>query len=144
MKKFLLLFVGGFLLCSGAFAQSPVDSRLVDLYGQNYINQVQTNNPRLIEYWDFCLTSSYYVSGSGGKDLSDLPDFATVISKQGLPGPTTIDPDTFNPLAYLDVTDREQRAYYRLGNTGNLIVFYSRKEVTEKFNDFKGLTYPTN
>ncbi|MBT6685226.1 MAG: hypothetical protein HOB05_02760 [Bacteroidetes bacterium] len=107
------------------------DNRLFDCFENSYIEMLQEKNPSLIMYYNFFLDSSYYVV--------DLPaekqEFVNKLESLDLGNDQDI--KCVNVLKYDIKLDFEKITYFRLGNTQKMIVFYSGKELFEKYNDYR-------
>ena len=84
---------------------------------------------------------SWYVQDVNFKDLSDLKDFRTVNFKGT--GINLFDDgqnfriENFNPLLYEIKIQDKYPTVFKLGETGKIIVFYSREYFIEKAKETK-------
>lgn len=142
MRIVTLLFATCILL-SGGTAQTIVkaDERIKAVYEESYIATLEEKNPQVLEYLNFSLDNGYFI------DESFPPD-----KYETLPELFVIDPATkkviqesvtgemihgINILACRFERADNARTYYRIGDTGKVIVLYSVKELTAKFNEYK-------
>jgi hypothetical protein len=121
MKKNLYLF----LLITGSFttfvtAQStlshtttPIDSRLLEIYSGDYLENLQTANPFLLKRWGFYLDNSWY--------LTELP------AEKVMDSYATIRVDDFE-------RDWEKQTVLKIENTDRALVLYSGKRFNEMLN----------
>ena len=102
-----------------------IDSRLLDVYSKDYLQQLQTDNPDLLLYLTYFLDNSFYISELPPKKEK----FYTTV-----PG---VNPNNFNVLNLKLERDQYKRKYYQLGNSDKLLIFYSNQEFAKKFNEWK-------
>ena len=127
---FLIVIV---LITNFSFSQSTIDSRLTDIYSTEYIQSLDQNRINVLEYE---LDHSYFIIDNYEKNES-LPNLykrnmqTKEVTQETL---TTNDLDSFNVLNYAYEKKYNNRTYYKLGNTGKTIVFYSIKEFTKNYN----------
>lgn len=128
----ILLLFNGIL-----YAQTKVtpDKRLYSKYTEDYIDKLIVNNPNFLKYLNFSLDNSY-------KIIRDLNDLKTkdipLIKKFDKNSKTTsdvesIDLNTFNLMEYDFIRKHDSRNYYKLANSGAIIVLYSEKELIKNF-----------
>ncbi len=107
------------------------DSRLVDAFDLSFVNRIQKENPALVLYYNFYLDSAYYISvlpADKNEFLSNL---------KSIDVDDNIETSEINILMYKLDLNFEQRSYYRIGNSDRVMIFYSGKELNEKFNDYR-------
>ena len=127
---FFIIFVS---TTSFSFSQSTIDSRLTDIFSTEYIQSLDQNKIRVLEYE---LDHSYFIIDNYEKNES-LPNLykrnmqTKEVTQETL---TTNDLNNFNVLNYTYEKKYNNRTYYKLGNTGKTIVFYSIKEFTQNYN----------
>ena len=112
--------------------------KLFEFYGSQYLtkNQSKTRND-ILKYKEVFATQGYYIEDSP-KDISSFPDLLAVrrvTSKNNteLSKSTDISESGFNILTY-DINAKEQKQYFRIGNTGKILVVLPRKEIIKVFN----------
>lgn len=102
------------LLISNLNAQ--IDSRLTDVFTLNELQKLEKNNPDSLNFMHFILKEGYYfMDYPTGKsiDCENLPDFTKDELKQ------------FNFFKYnLKILNNKQN-YYKLGDTGKVLVILS-------------------
>lgn len=133
-KKFILgLFFFGSIF-TFAMAQAPahthisIDPRLYEAFDSQHLENLVTENPFLIQRWNYYLDNSWY--------LDDLPPEK---ESAEYPSVNIEDIENINIL----VLEREQqlrrdwdrRIIYRITGHQKVLVFYSGKEFTEKLNE---------
>ncbi len=108
------------------------DERLVEVYGNTYIEALKTNNPFLIKRLNFYLDNAYQV-------VEDAP-------RKGNTYPSVIisDLEKINILQ-LEKDQNLTRDYhkpviYSIANTNKILVYYSEKEFSQKLREH--LTQP--
>ena len=120
-------------ISSFSFSQSAIDSRITDIYPSEYIQSLDQNRINLLEYE---LDNSYFILDNFEKNES-LPNLykRNMQTKEIIEVPITEnDLNNFNVLNYAYEKKYNNRTYYKLGNTGKTIVFYSLKEFTKNYN----------
>ncbi len=129
-KIFFILIV---LASTYSFAQNNIDSRLTELFPSEYIQSLSQERINVLEYE---LDHSYIILDNFEKNES-LP----ILYKRNMQTKeittetvTNFDINTFNVLNYAYEKKYDNRTYYKLGNTGKTIVFYSIKEFTKNYN----------
>jgi len=100
------------------------DERLIEAYGSEYINTLQTENPFLIKRWNFYLDNAFYITDEN-KDK--------VVTDQSI---TIDDLDKVNILK-LEKEQKMTRSWdlpmaYRIENTNKLLIYYSGKSFNKK------------
>ena len=121
---FLLLFpLSAFSQSSDSAVPDP-DARLVEAHGADYINRLKTENPFLINRWNFYLDNAFFIT-------DDVPgkngDYKTVHIENL---------EDFNILK-IEKEQKLERAWdvptiYKIENTEKLLVYYSGKEFNER------------
>lgn len=136
MKKNLFFFVFFFSAISTfVHAQSepshtstPIDSRLFEIYSGDYLSDLQTANPFLIQRWNFYLDHSWY--------LTELPAEKVL---ETYPTVQVEDLDKINIFSLerkFDLKrDWDRQLVCKIANTNKAIVLLSGKAFNEKLND---------
>lgn len=147
MKSKLLIFVF-FVFAINAIAQSTSkstatpDPRLYEAFGKETVDFLSTNNPDMISYYNFFLDNAFtLVKHDAGK----IPSLIKQYPKLELIDPklTSDKPEmekgtkSINILKYAYSVSSDESSTYRLDESGIVIVFYSTKEITEKYNKYK-------
>lgn len=138
-----LLFVLALLSLSNTIsAQNGIkpDERLSVKYSQNYISTLLENNPEMINYLNFTLDNScYFVSDGNEKFVASQQlklfdnSLKTVIDVPV----NSVNKSDFNILKYDIQLNYTQRTAYRIGNSNEVVVFYSSKEMADRYNKSK-------
>lgn len=135
MKTILLTLL---CICSlSAFGQSEKitvepDARLMEVYAQDYLTQLQTDNPFLIQRWNFYLDNAYTVSENFKN--GDYP---------------FIQIDDLNNINIL-LLEKEQKlthdfkakTCYRIAGTNKVLIYRSGSEFAADLNAHLGRVYP--
>jgi hypothetical protein len=116
------------------------DERLFVKYSQDYITSMLKNNPENLDYLNFCLDNSCYFIADGSDKFANSPkltlfDNQTKSATQNVV--ESIDKSNFNILNYDLKLSYSQRTSYRIGNSNQVVVFYSLKEMADRYNKFK-------
>jgi len=131
MRNFFLIITVFFT--SYIFGQSTFDNRLTDIYSTEYLQNLDENKINLLEYE---IDHSYFIIDNFEKNES-LPELykRNIQTKEIIELPlTNVDLNSFNVLNYAYEKKYDNRTYYKIGNTGKTIVFYSLKEFTKNYN----------
>ena len=141
------LVVAGWMAIAPASAQinniSQVDQRIVEAYGTDHVNQLIAEEPQQLEYLEFYLDNSYYLFQHRAKPGGDIPMVSEVAKNTqnkaanqiALPNPSNF--ESFNALLWEFEIHPTKRAVYGIDGTDQVLMFYSEKELTAKFNAFK-------
>ena len=116
------------------------DKRLNSKYSQEYLTNLIHNNPETLEYLNFCLDHSYYIITDDNHKLGDCQPLVPIDNSTKQIADNYLvsgDITKFNYLDYKFEISYNERSFYRIGNTDNIVVFYSSKEMAEKFNNYK-------
>ena len=134
-----LLFVG-----ANVFAQSiSADSRLFEKYDQEYLNELSINAPRTLDYLNFSADNAWFIAEGLGEKYESLPELMYINKQTGYEGEKVedIDFDNLNIFSFYFEQGYQHRMYYRVGETGYIIGFYSIEELSALYNQQKGLKY---
>jgi len=135
MKGILTLFLLTLSMLSFAQNQSAqtveIDERLTAVHDKEYLTNLQTQNPVLLQRWSFYLDNAFY--------LVDFP------KEKGNPDYPTIevaDLDNMN-IFLLEKNQKMTRDFnkptkYKIKGTNQILVYYSGKEFNQKLNEFLG------
>ena len=131
----VLILIGIVLLSMYSFGQQT-DSKLSAVYSPEELISIKQSSPNAIEYFNFYVNNSYvitYFVADKPMDYKELhkinPQTKEVLSD----AITTSDVTDFNPYLFDCNPDTEKRTYYKMGNTGKLLIMLSRKEIQKKF-----------
>jgi hypothetical protein len=136
----LVILVSTLLIGFNSLGQN-VNSKVIEYRGAEKANELFSNNiDKYTHLLDF-IDNSWYVQDVSFKDLSDLKDFRTIHFKGT--GANLFDDgqnfliENFNPLLYDIKIQDKYPTTYKLGETGKIIVFYSREYFIEKEKETK-------
>lgn len=134
----VILLLATLFLTSAAFAQNnssstTYDARLLEVYEENHLDNLQNNNPFLIQYLSYFLDhgwtlETFPAEKANGLQIINVPNV-----------------DEINVLKLL--SDKEvsksylNRNYFQIEGSTEVLVILSEKEFTEKLNIFLGRTY---
>ena len=136
----LVILVSSLIIGFNSIGQN-INSKVIEYLGAEKGNELFSNNIDKYKHLLDFIDNSWYVQDVSFKDLSDLKDFRTVQFKGT--GANLFDDgenfllENFNPLLYdIKIEDKEPKTY-KLGETGKIIVFYSREYFIEKAKETK-------
>ncbi|HOY39730.1 MAG: hypothetical protein KBB11_00080 [Bacteroidales bacterium] len=138
MKHFALFFL--LLLSFAAYSQSDdeviPDSRLYVRFSADYINVMLQSDPKSVEYLNFELDFGYKIMDAGLEKCEGLPYLhyfnSTDKTVEGIV--EDINESSINIMEYHYDRNYDKPNIYRIGNTGQVIIFYSLKDLNRKFN----------
>ncbi len=106
----------------------PIDSRLYSVFEGSYLERLRTENPFLIQRWNFYLDHSWYLTPLPPEKTSEAYPLIRVADLENV--------NIFLLEKKLRLTrDWNQHKVYRIENTDKALVFYSGKEFTRKLNE---------
>lgn len=136
----LIVLTAALIFGFNSIAQN-VSFKVIEYLGSEKANDLFSNNVEKYKHLLDFIDNSWYVQDVSFKDLSNLKDFRTVNFKGA--GANLFDDgqnfliENFNPLLYdIQIQDKYPTTY-KLGETGKIIVFYSRDYFIEKVNQIK-------
>ncbi len=138
MKLIILSFAFMYSYCS--FGQN-INPKVIEYLGVEKSHELFSNNPEKYNHLLNFINYSWYVQDVSFKDLSDLKDFRTVHFKGAVvnlfdDGQNFLI-ENFNPLLYEIKIQDKYPTIYKLGETGKIIVFYSREYFINKHKKTK-------
>ena len=118
--------------------QIKVDSRIVDVYGEEYVNEVLINTPNKIQHLNYFLNNSYELKKLDLIESKKIPLISKYLRVFKHKEKNNYVPDlkNFNILMYDAPRDKNFKKVYRLDNTDYVIVFYSVEEFFRKMNNY--------
>lgn len=134
MKSLIIttLALASFAFSTSLQAQNTLENR----FGEDAINSIQGSEK--LEILQFQNQHGYYIQDlSGVKDVSEYPD-ALEIAPVNENTPALTEASFNNELelfAYAFPLAGKTNLYYRVGNTGKLMIIYSLDIVKKKFTD---------
>ena len=129
-----------FIYSCYSFGQN-ISPKIIESLGAEKAHDLFSNNPEKYNHLMDFIDHSWYIQDVSFKDLSDLKDFRTVTFKGT--GSNLFDDgqnfriENFNPLLYEIKIQDKYPTVYKLGETGKIIVFYSREYFIEKAKETK-------
>ncbi len=119
-----------------SYSQNSFNNKLLVKYNIEYLQSLSETQIKQLEYE---LTNSYFIIDNFEKSES-FPELLKINTqtKEIINEPlTSVDLTNFNVLEYNYQKQYNNRTYYKIGNTGKTIVFYSVKEFSENYNSVK-------
>ena len=108
-----------------------VDERLFEVYDKEYLTDLQTKNPNLLQRWSFSLDHSFYITeypkekGTPNFPIVEISDIENVnillLEKNQRIG-----------------KDFKKRMKYKIQGTDKILVYYSGEEFNQKLNEYLG------
>lgn len=138
MKLIILIFA--LMIAFNSIGQN-INPKVIESLGAEKAHDLFSNNPEKYNHLLDFIDHSWYVQDVNFKDLSDLKDFRTVNFKGT--GINLFDDgqnfriENFNPLLYEIKIQDKYPTVFKLGETGKIIVFYSREYFIEKAKETK-------
>ena len=133
--RFLVSFI--FLFFSGHLLAQEVNQKVIDYLGEAQANELYNTKKDKYNHLLQYINHSWYIQDVSFKDLSNIKDIRSV--KYTGPSLNTFDDginfniSNFNPLFYDIKIQANFATTYKLGNSGKIIVFYSRDFYIEKY-----------
>jgi len=144
MKKLKLASILIILLISSAvMAQNTVepDARLKAVYSEENLQSMKTNSSSQLDVLNFNLDHSWFLVDEAIYDkVKDSPYLYFVDTETGLQSNTkvtSIDFTKVNIALYWVDVQYDKRVFYRVGDTGYVLGFYSTKELVNMYNESK-------
>lgn len=143
MKKIILLLTL-ILIGFGVFSQTlPIDSRLYARYSEEELQNMQQNNPEDLEYFNWFVENSYVIKTVANPGTLDYPKLRYLDNETKSVGceVTEFNADNFNIMEYAVNVEPKKSVAYVIGNTGKVLVFYSKEYLTELYNEYRRKRY---
>lgn len=136
-------FLFSLCFCFGlqvSFSQNQPDPRLLAKFSQSKLDDLEINNNASLAFWNYYLNKSYFVLDVGIK-TADYENLSTITAMNPQTG-LLFDVSNENPANHLDFNPLKfnvpqllnRRSAYKINNT-QIVVFYSKKELLEKFKE---------
>jgi len=138
MIKRLLLF-GVLLFTLNSFAQIA-DNKLSVLYSPEQLSNLKNTMPGSIEYLNYYVNNSYRITDFPTEKPIEHQMLKKVdpVTGEILSGEITInDIRDFNPYLFNCKPQMNKRTYYKIGNTGKMLIMYSHKEIQSGFKQWQ-------
>lgn len=137
-----LLIFSGMLFCSFVNAQVnnsfPIDQRILEMYEMDYIERMHNQSPQRLTYLTYYLDHSYFITNLPPGKV--YPSTDNVSDKNGTVGNLTIDCNdltNFNVLKFNFKRKQKTRTFYQIGDSEQMIVFYSQDEFLKSYNNLQ-------
>lgn len=137
MKNGIIIILLNLIVSIGFSQAENVDVKLMQFYGEKYLNNLSSLDPGGFKFLNYYSANGYFLEESP-KNLEEFKDINEVPRRKSKNDPndfnqefTTI--ENFNINSY-DIRVLEHRQYFKVGNTNQLLVIKSRKEITEAIN----------
>jgi hypothetical protein len=133
-----LLLITALMLIKISSAQQTYDKKLLAKFDKTYLEQQAKNNPIFIERQNFIVNHSYKIidadSIPNNIKLKKLQAFDHKQKKAINKEITINDLNNFNIFNYNAKPGKKSNNYYKIGNTGKILVVYSVQKQTKLFN----------
>lgn len=131
--KYLFYLISFVFFANTILAQNSVqaDQRLYDCFPEDYIKQLEKNNPQLIRYYNFFLENSFQIVDYS----TEKPSKGKVIYDYAKNNIKTIDIDNFNPFMFNLDLDYEHYTHYLIPDKKKVIVFYPKKRIEKDYKN---------
>ena len=143
MKKIILLFVLVISMITAFSQVSQIDSRLYAKYSEEDLLDMQRNRPEDLEYFNWFVENSYVIKDVANPEALDYPKLRYLDNETKSVGceVTEFNADNFNIMEYAVGVNQKTSVAYTIGNTGKVLVLYSNKDLTEKYNEYRRKRY---
>ncbi len=141
MKK--LLFLTALFIGSVAFSQTTYNPKLLLKFDRSYLESQVTNNPHFIKRQNYIVENSYTII-----DEIDIPQNVDVKELQVFDNKNKVyinseinnsDLDDFNIYKYKTQPGEKTDSYYKIGNTGKVLVVFSMQKQAQLYNQYRNL-----
>ncbi len=119
----------------GQVSFESVDQRIIDLYGEDRVQEMVVNQPNFIAYLNYYVNNAYQiVYDVPERKLAQFEDISTLTNtKTGL-AISESDIENLNILLMSITRSQEEYLTYKIGNTGTVIVFIAPQFLLEEYN----------
>jgi hypothetical protein len=136
------LFIGLFIFALNANSQtvSKADTRLSDVFGKVYVDNLIKTDAAKIAFYNYYLENSYYTTTLNLPKPVTGTDIHTVVSKNDnskLFSETVFNKKTFNPLKYDFKVEENNFKTYIWQEAGIAIIFHPMSHIRSDFENFK-------
>lgn len=144
MKNMIMLMVA-VLTGVAVFSQQlvPIDDRLRAKYSDEDLLEIQRNNPADIEYLNWFLDNAFVVKEIRNPESTDIQKLRYLDKETKMAGAevSEYNPETFNVMECKITILQNSSNSYKIGNTGKVLVFPSREDLTRLFNEYRRMHY---
>lgn len=144
MKTFSLFLFLAFVLTSNiVVSQSNIepDQRLKAIYSEQDLIQLKNNSPEIVDLLNFQLNNAWFIAGEEVlPKVQDSPFLYYIDKESGQASDIRveeIDPENLNIAEFYVERDYNKHVFYKVGNSGVVLGFYSIKEFTNMYNNYK-------
>lgn len=144
LKNFILL-ISICALLSYTQAQSEIqpDLRLIKAHDKEYMENLRQNSPSTLEYLNFKLDNSWFIAGPEILSKTDAMEYLyykdTISGEKADIRVEVSDVEDINIAEYFYDRKYDTHVFYKIGDSGMIIGFYSVKETARKYNISKNL-----
>ena len=121
----------------------PIDDRLRAKYSDEDLLEIQRNNPADIEYLNWFLDNAFVVKEIRNPESTDIQKLRYLDKETKMAGAevSEYNPETFNVMECKITILQNSSNSYKIGNTGKVLVFPSREDLTRLFNEYRRMHY---
>ncbi|HOZ31058.1 MAG TPA: hypothetical protein PLL66_09090 [Bacteroidales bacterium] len=139
LKSIMLLFsICALLSYTKAQSELKPDLRLNKAYDQEYLENLRQNSPSTLEYLNFELDNSWFIAGPEILPKADAMEYLyyrdPVSGEKSDIRVEVSDVEDINIAEYYYDRKYESHVFYKIGDSGMIIGFYSVKETAQKYN----------
>jgi hypothetical protein len=119
------------------------DERLLVRYDNEYLQNLSQNSPETLELLNYSLDHAWYVEKGLEEKYSTIQELYFMDTEIGEKSKLTVKSVNFediNIYNYYFEQGLNNRTFYKIGNSGIVIGFYSLSEMAEMYNEEKGLS----
>lgn len=106
------------------------DARLYDAFDSTYLESLRRDNPGLLQRWNFYLDNAFIVT-EFPPQKGDIAQFPAV-QISDISGINILVLEKNQHLAH----DWQKPVFYRINNTGKVLMYYPGKEFNQKFREW--------
>ncbi len=125
-------------------AQTSVDKRIIEAFGEEKVLLLQENNPEKLLYYHFFLENAFFFSQPKEKSVQKAIDIRSLyyvndktrIFDEDI---ESLNQKSFNPLKYSIKRSYAAYTHYKLGESGRYIIFKPIEIFEKEFEDYKKL-----
>ena len=114
-----------------------IDTRLYEVYDKDYLEEIKTKDPFLIQYWTFYLDNAFIITDRAGLSKPDEDKYYPLVSIPDLTKVNIMKIETKQNLKQ----DLYKETVYKIKGTDKYLVYYPNKVFVQKFNAYSGRKY---
>ncbi|MDD2635599.1 MAG: hypothetical protein PHW82_08900 [Bacteroidales bacterium] len=121
--------------------EKEIDNRLKEGYELSYLNNLKTNSPSTLSILTYDLDYSWFIAGE--EISSKAPNMEYLYYKDPSTGEKTdvrvesVDIENINISSFYYERGHDTYKFYKIGNSGVIIGFYSALENAKRYNNYK-------